>query len=84
MTWGGKLGFQSKPTKPIVIKLPDLQYEALFDANGFDGYDDPPAGNTMGIQHYERGLMWAETFLSGHMQRTDPPRSTSFPISTAS
>ena len=74
MTWGGKLGFQSKPTKPIIIKLPDLQYEAVFDENGFNGLDDPQG--TMGIQHYERGLMWAETFLSGHMQPQFQPRSS--------
>jgi len=23
-----------------------------------------------GIQHYERGLMWAETFQSGHMGKS--------------
>jgi carboxypeptidase D len=26
-----------------------------------------PSQGQMGIQHYERGLMWAETFQSGHM-----------------
>jgi carboxypeptidase D len=30
----------------------------------------PEQGN-MGIQHYERGLMWAETYMSGHS--TSPP-----------
>ena len=74
MTWNGKLGFQEAPTTPIVITLPDLQYEAVFDANGYDGVDGPQG--TMGIQHYERGLMWAETFLSGHMQPEFQPRVT--------
>ena len=27
-----------------------------------------PDQGVMGIQHYERGLMWAETYKSGHMQ----------------
>jgi carboxypeptidase D len=26
-----------------------------------------PSQGDMGIQHYERGLMWGETFKSGHM-----------------
>lgn len=28
----------------------------------------------VGIQHYERGLMWAETYQSGHMQPEFQPR----------
>jgi carboxypeptidase D len=74
MTWHGKLGFQSKPTTPITIKLPDLMYEEIFDVNDFTGFDNPKG--TMGIQHYERGLMWAETFLSGHMEPQFQPRSS--------
>jgi carboxypeptidase D len=74
MTWGGKLGFQNAPSKPIVIREKDLQYEEVFHENGFDGYDDPQG--TLGVQHFERGLMWAETFLSGHMQPQFQPRSS--------
>ena len=74
MTWHGKLGFQSEPTTPIVITLPDLQYGPTFDTNGFGRIEDPQG--TMGIQHYERGLMWAETYLSGHMQPQSQPRSS--------
>jgi carboxypeptidase D len=44
MTWGGQLGFQSKPSTPIVT-----------------------SEGTKGIQHFERGLMWTETYGSGHM-----------------
>ncbi|KAJ9618797.1 hypothetical protein H2204_012929 [Knufia peltigerae] len=58
MTWGGLLGFQNKPVKPITIMEPDLQYEAIFASSGFDDVDDPQG--TMGVQHFERGLMWAE------------------------
>lgn len=74
MTWGGKLGFQELPSTPIDIKSPDLQYAGVFDANGYAGIDGPQG--IMGVQHYERGLMWAETFLSGHMQPEFQPRST--------
>ncbi|KAK4550293.1 hypothetical protein LTR36_003260 [Oleoguttula mirabilis] len=31
MTWNGKLGFQPQPSKPINIKLPDLQYGPTFE-----------------------------------------------------
>ncbi|KAJ9612602.1 hypothetical protein H2200_004199 [Cladophialophora chaetospira] len=74
MTWGGKLGFQAKPSKPIYITEPDLQYEAVFAASGFDDVDDPQG--TIGVQHFERGLMWAEAFLCGHMQPQFQPRSS--------
>lgn len=74
MTWGGKLGFQTAPNTSIVITLEDLQYEAVFDASGLGGLDNPQG--TMGVQHFERGLMWAETRLSGHMQPQAQPRSS--------
>jgi carboxypeptidase D len=74
MTWNGQLGFQTQPATPINITLPDLQYEAVFAANGAAGIDGPQG--IMGIQHYERGLMWAESFLAGHMQPEFQPRVT--------
>ncbi|TID20844.1 serine-type carboxypeptidase F [Venturia nashicola] len=75
MTWGGALGFQSAPTTEINIALPDLQYQATFEASGLGGFDGPGQG-IMGVQHYERGLMWAETFQCGHMQPQFQPRSS--------
>lgn len=74
MTWGGKLGFQKAPATPIDITTPDLQYPNVFAANGAAGWDGPQG--TMGVQHYERGLMWAQTYLSGHMQPEFQPRVT--------
>ena len=73
MTWGGKMGFQTMPNKPIVITELD-PYSSLFTSQGFGDIDNPQG--TMGIQHYERGLMWAETYLSGHMQPQFQPRSS--------
>jgi carboxypeptidase D len=64
MTWNGKLGFLQKPKTPINIQLPDLQYQAVFESSGLTGFDGPGQG-IMGVQHYERGLMWCETFQSG-------------------
>jgi carboxypeptidase D len=28
----------------------------------------PEQGGQMGVQHFERGLMWGQTYMSGHMQ----------------
>jgi carboxypeptidase D len=74
MTWNGALGFQTCPSTPIVIDLPDLQYKAVFDASGQKGRDDPQGA--FGVQHYERGLMWAETYLGGHTQPGNQPRAS--------
>ena len=60
MTWNRKLGFQEQPITSIIITELDLMYESLFDESGLGGVDDPQA--TMGIQHYERRLMWAQSF----------------------
>ena len=74
MTWNGKLGFQEAPSTPINITLPDLEYQAVFSANGADGIDGPQG--IVGTQHYERGLMWASSTLAGHMQPQFQPRTT--------
>jgi carboxypeptidase D len=75
MTWNGKLGFEKEPSTPTVITLPDLQYQQMYVENGFPFDFEDPQG-TMGVNHYERGLMWAETYLSGHMQPQFQPRSS--------
>ncbi|KAB8266501.1 Alpha/Beta hydrolase protein [Aspergillus minisclerotigenes] len=72
MTWNGQLGFQSQPSTPIEIGLPDLQYAEVFEEN--DLFSWRSGQGVMGIQHYERGMMWAETFQSGHMQPQYQPR----------
>ncbi|KAJ5921350.1 hypothetical protein N7466_009676 [Penicillium verhagenii] len=74
MTWNGHLGFQKKPETPIDIQLTDLQYASVFAENGMSGLDG--AQGIMGIQHYERGLMWVETYQSGHMEPQYQPRSS--------
>lgn len=74
MTWHDQLGFQTQPSTPINITMPDLQYQAVFAANQLQGYDGPQG--IMGVQHYERGLMWAQTYVAGHMQPEFQPRVT--------
>lgn len=68
------MGFQAEPNTSIVIGLADLQYQDVFVSSGFEGLSDHQG--VMGVQHFERGLMWAETYLSGHMQPQFQPRST--------
>lgn len=72
MTWNGHLGFQRKPETPVDIKIADLAYKDVFKANNQSGADGPQG--IMGVQHYERGLMWVETYMSGHMQPQYQPR----------
>ena len=72
MTWGGQLGFQERPSTPINVTIPDLQYETTFSSQGYAGVDG--AQGIVGTQHYERGLMWVETFQSGHMEPEFQPR----------
>ncbi|KAI1834031.1 hypothetical protein DTO006G1_7718 [Penicillium roqueforti] len=73
MTWNGELGFQTRPTTPITIDTSDLQYAPVFTAQDDYGGLDGPQG-LMGVQHYERGLMFAETFQAGHRQSQDQGR----------
>lgn len=75
MTWGGKLGFQIEPQTLIDLELPDLEYNDVFVESGFEAFDQPGQG-IMGIQHFERGLMWASTKLCGHMQPQFQARSS--------
>ena len=69
------MGFQTGPDTwdLIDITLPDLLYQAVFESSGFGGYDRYQG--IMGKQHYERGLLFAETYLSGHMEPQFQPRS---------
>jgi len=41
MTWGGLQGFQTRPSTPINITLPDLTYQNLFLEQGFGDVDNP-------------------------------------------
>ena len=74
MTWNGHLGFQEKPETPVNITIPDLMYPSVFAENKAGGLDGPQG--IMGIQHYERGLMFVETYMSGHMQPEYQPRAS--------
>jgi carboxypeptidase D len=57
MTWGGKQGFQQKPSDDFFV--PARTEIGNFGSLGGSGI--------MGITHTERKFTWVETFLSGHM-----------------
>ena len=73
MTWNGKLGFQSEPSAEMIVDIPDLEYRQWFDAGPKAG-DDGPQG-VVGLKHYERGLMWTQTYLGSHTQPESQPRA---------
>ena len=83
MTWNDQLGFQTSPFDPyppnssnaLIVDTPDLLYEAVFDASHQKGRDEQPQGVT-GTWHYERGLMWVETFGGTHAQPESQPRAS--------
>jgi carboxypeptidase D len=59
ITWNGALRFRNKSlSKPINMPT---------SSKAPDGSPQENAG----IQHHERGLMWAETFQAGHAQTLD-------------
>lgn len=41
MTWNGELGFQTQPSDPINITIPDLMYASVYAENGGTGLDGP-------------------------------------------
>jgi carboxypeptidase D len=83
MTWNDAMGFQSSPFDPyppnasnaVIVDTPDLLYEAVFESSHQKGRDQLPQGTT-GAWHYERGLMWVETFAAAHAQPESQPRAS--------
>jgi carboxypeptidase D len=73
MTWNGALGFQSAPSTSFIVDEPDIQWSSVFENSGMEGMNGPQGA--IGIQHYERGLMWVQTFMAGHMQPEFQPRA---------
>ena len=75
MTWNGALGFQTQPSTPMVVDLPDLEYGDLFAMGSEKGRDGPGQG-VVGVWHEERGLLWAQTWLGSHTQPESVPRAS--------
>ncbi|KAG5921771.1 hypothetical protein E4U42_005714 [Claviceps africana] len=62
MTWGGQLGFQSRPTEPLYV--PRWGFRNRKDH--FYGEDLPDKSGIVGTTHTERGLTVAVVGLAGH------------------
>ncbi|KAK2029187.1 serine carboxypeptidase [Colletotrichum zoysiae] len=72
MTWGGALGFQSRPGS--TLRVPHHGYGG--DA-AEDGMPGGGGGGELGVWHSERGLTYFETPTAGHFLGRDAP-SVSF------
>jgi carboxypeptidase D len=77
MTWNGKLGFQSQPSEEMIVDIPDLWYRKWFDAGPKAGLDGPQG--VVGLKHYERGLMWTQTYLYVRLMGRSPARDPRLP-----
>lgn len=73
MTWNGALGFQSAPSTPVNIQVPELVYGGRLTDSGTGNIGGQ---GIMGTQHFERGLMWAEVFQATHYVPLSQPRSS--------
>ncbi|KAK3935653.1 carboxypeptidase [Diplogelasinospora grovesii] len=62
MTWGGKMGFQERPTAPLYIP-----YHANDDPTTFIG------AGVIGTSHSERGLTYVGVAPAGHFLTMDQP-----------
>lgn len=62
MTWGGQLGFQSRPTEPLYVP-----YHSNEDFTNFAG------AGVMGTVHTERGLTYFAVGPAGHYLGKDSP-----------
>ncbi|UNI23812.1 Carboxypeptidase D [Purpureocillium takamizusanense] len=68
MTWGGKQGFQTRPTDPFYVpKYYKGEFSDRPDYANTSYANEVPAGvGVMGTTHHERGLIFVATQLAGH------------------
>ncbi|KAK4065444.1 hypothetical protein Trihar35433_7564 [Trichoderma harzianum] len=64
MTWGGKMGFQSKPKDPFYVPL--YGFVPLSNQTVYYASDMPAGTGVMGTVHEERGFTFVVTKLAGH------------------
>jgi len=55
-----------------MVNESDIQWTKVFEDSSLGGLNGPQG--TMGIYHYERGLMWVQTYMSGHKVPQYQPR----------
>lgn len=65
MTWNGKLGLQSGDFSPLYVERGAKYIHGLTEPQG-----------TVGSYREERGLLYVNTYQSGHMQPEGQPRAT--------
>jgi carboxypeptidase D len=68
MTWGGQLGFQTRPSEPLFVPYHSADYETNEGLEALGG-----GGGTLGTVHRERGLTYLGVNTAGHMMTADEP-----------
>jgi carboxypeptidase D len=63
MTWGGKLGFQTRPTEPLYMPYHDN-----------DNFETLAGAGIVGTAHKERGLTYIAVGPAGHFLAMDAPQ----------
>ncbi|KAJ6445266.1 serine carboxypeptidase [Purpureocillium lavendulum] len=63
MTWGGKQGFQSRPTDPFYVPH---YYDGPYGQPNSYGQAVPAGHGVVGTTHHERGLTFVVTQTAGH------------------
>ncbi|KAJ6440364.1 serine carboxypeptidase [Purpureocillium lavendulum] len=61
MTWGGKLGFQTRPQDPFYVPL-----YRQGNSKDYYGKNLPAGAGVLGTTHHERGLTLVASQLAGH------------------
>lgn len=74
MTWNGYLGFQRKPSQDFIVPIPNPKYAEQQGIEGAPPSAEAAKQGVMGRRHYERGLMWVESYQNGHLQPQYQPR----------
>ncbi|OTA93971.1 hypothetical protein M434DRAFT_395199 [Hypoxylon sp. CO27-5] len=67
-TWGGQLGFQSRPVEPFFVPFHSLSTaDEIFEESDQTKLGSIAGAGVLGTAHTERGLTYVSIDLSGHM-----------------
>lgn len=68
MTWGGKLGFQSRPVEPFFVPFHTLSTaDEIQNTKDQTALGTIAAAGVLGTAHEERGLTYVSINMAGHM-----------------
>ncbi|KAI1250268.1 hypothetical protein MGN70_007321 [Eutypa lata] len=68
MTWGGELGFQSRPVEPFYVPFHTLSTaDEIYSESDETALGSMAGAGVMGTAHEERGLTYVSINMAGHM-----------------